>query len=215
MWRHPKLCLNPPPWLLGVYISPDVRLLYGSCTTRIYTPTYGLNTGLSWLWPFVLNLYPFAAKKPGVFSVAVVEMFASDHRKAWSCTEEHHENSLWSYVTMSLVIVLFLYNIILIENTSGLSSSRLSSGFVTQHYIFLLAWRAQAQLWRKLLSNHQPHKVHQTTNSWAIDPLNQIRLIWSFTASSLSHEVLFLGKLLFVHLTAIYEIKEYLMDWRS
>ena len=108
---------------------------------------------------------------------------------------------------MSFVVVFFLYNILLIENISGLSSSQLSSGFVTQHHIFLLAWRAQAQLWRKLLTNQQPHKVHQTTNPWAIDLLNQIHLIWSFTASSPSDEVLFLGKLLFVHLTAIHEIK--------
>ena len=102
---------------------------------------------------------------------------------------------------MSFVIVLFLSDILLIENISGLSSSQLSSRFVTQHRIFLLAWRAKAQLWRKLFTNHQPHKVHQTNDPWAIDPLNQIRLIWSFTANSPSHEVLFLGKLLFVHLT--------------
>ena len=100
---------------------------------------------------------------------------------------------------MSFVIVLFLSDILLIENISGLSSSQLSSRFVTQHHIFLLVWRAQAQLWRKLFTNHQPHKFHQTTNPCATDPLNQIRLIWSFTASSPSHEVLFLGKLLFVH----------------
>ena len=100
---------------------------------------------------------------------------------------------------MSFVIIFFLCIVLLIENISGLSSSQLSSEFVTQHHIFLLAWRAQAQLWRKLLTNHQPHKVHQTTDSCATDPLNQIRLIWSFTASSPSHEVLFLGKLLFVH----------------
>ena len=68
--------------MLGVYISPDVRLLYGSCTTIIYTPTYGLNTGKYELTFFVLNLYSFAATKPGVFSVAIVEMFASDHRKS-------------------------------------------------------------------------------------------------------------------------------------
>ena len=77
--------------------------------------------------------------------------------------------SSWNYVTMSFVIVLFLCNILLIENISALSSSELSSGFVTQHHIFLLAWRAQAQLWRKLLTNQQPHKVHQTNNPWS-DP---------------------------------------------